>query len=1134
MKWLEIGTLYRNDKKKEIHVNLHEGYNKALNKLDLFSHCLLYCLQENRIEVYVTKILSMNNKTGELLLNVPVNLTQEADHKYSEGAILDTSKGMGQLIDIKPYFPAEEVILKAEEPDNRFILNYRKNNIGEYTMFGKKSIIRLDKKVLRDIKDTSERMRSIKKGDYIRVLWWFHRFDKESFRVMRTCHPPYNNAPQTGIFASRSPVRPNPIGSTIVRVEQMDFYNGIIEIEGFDGFLGTKILQLMAYQPSMDRIEAVTLPPWVSHWTNYKSFDKPKEIHVCAKDNQEEMTAYDEVFDFCDDFRIDDAMDDEYDNQEINIRNARIHNLKNITVSIPKKSVNLITGVSGSGKSSLAFDTIYSESQKQFMDLVLSNQMLSDTFSDAYVDKISGLQPAIAIEQRALGANPRSTVGSVTKIGDILKLLYSMISVRVCPKCHQIVDDTNVCGSCGEILFDRTPQVFSYNHPDFMCPVCKGLGTEMSIDIEKIVEHPNQSLLDCASSLYGDLRKHKKKPNANWMRGEILALADDLHVDLELPFSKLPKAFKQQFYYGSKGREVSLVYETSKGRRGVITRPVEGAVNLIQRLTHDTKSTNMLDQAKRFMSQKTCSHCHGERLREEGRLATINGFRYPELTKLSIDRLRVWCHQNYRQLTKEQQDKTKKLFIKLDQRLKRIQDVGLRYITLDRSVPSLSGGEAQRLKLATQFGTGLSNILYIMDEPSKGLHPKDYRFLMNAIVDLKKHGNTVILVEHKKSFLNIADMHFEMGPKAGRYGGELISIEDRQEIEKQLESYNYTDDFNTIQVLSDRSQGEKEGMGDDVLEVKNKTYIQLRGVTTNNLKNLEVAMPIGLMTAVIGVSGSGKSSLISKTLYPYLRKFLGKAVEDRGKVEQVLGVEEVEDVCYVNQKPIGSNSRSNPATYTGVFDVIRKCYAETREAKSKKLTKEYFSFNSKKGQCPECKGLGEVAINMHYMDDLYIPCSKCQGRRYAKEVLEVKRNGLSIGDILDSEIYDLIEVFQDEKEIVKQLSMLVKVGLGYLKLGQSASTLSGGEAQRIKLAKELYKKECNNILYILDEPTTGLHEDDVEKVIGVLMELKEKGATIIVIEHNLKMIKACDYIIELGPEGGDRGGYIVTTGYQKK
>ncbi|ABR49964.1 ABC transporter related [Alkaliphilus metalliredigens QYMF] len=837
------------------------------------------------------------------------------------------------------------------------------------------------------------------------------------------------------------------------------------------------------------------------------------------------MTSNEENDVFCAELETNLDIKDEYDNQEIHVHNARIHNLKNVSVSILKNSIILITGVSGSGKSSLAFDTIFTESQKQFMDLVLSNQMLNNTFSDVYVDKITGLQPSIAIEQRNLGVNPRSTVGSVTKIADVFKLLFATIGKRVCPWCHQVVDDSNVCKDCGAILFDRTPQVFSYNHPDYMCPLCKGLGVEMRIDEEKIVEHPEKSLLDGASSLYGDLRKHRKKPNANWMRGEILALADDMNVDLELPFYRLPKEFKQQFFYGSNGREVSLAYENSKGRSGVIRRPVEGAINLIQRLAHDTKATRSTDQVHQFMSKKTCSCCQGERLLEEGRLVNIQGYRYPEVVSLSIDKLRKWCHRIYEQLIKEQQDKTRMIFIKLNQRLKKIQSVGLGYITLNRSVPSLSGGEAQRLKLATQFGTGLSNILYIMDEPSKGLHPKDYRFLMDAIVDLKKYGNTVILVEHKKSFLTIADMHLHMGPKAGRYGGELVFVHHRKEIENQLISQDCSDDFDTIKVIDSVSLDNNKAIKD--------TYIQLKGVTTNNLKNIDVAIPIGMMTAVIGVSGSGKSTLISKTLYPYIMSSLGRTVEEKGTFQKVIGIESFEDVCYVNQKAIGSNSRSNPGTYTGVFDLIRQCYADTQQAKKKNLSKEYFSFNSKKGQCPECSGLGEVAVNMHYMDNLYVPCNKCHGKRYSKEVLKITRKDCSIGDILDIEIHDLLEVFQEEKEIVRQLSMLNKVGLGYLKLGQSASTLSGGEAQRIKLAKELNKNECKNILYILDEPTTGLHEEDVEKVIDVLKELKEKGATIIIIEHNLKMIKKCDYIVELGP-GGVQGGHILQAGFQKR
>ncbi|SNT11284.1 excinuclease ABC, A subunit [Anaerovirgula multivorans] len=1125
MKWLEIGTLTVDDKKKALLLNLHEGYEKALNKLDMFSHCMLYCLLEDRIEVYVTKILEMSEKTGQLILKIPAINIQHPQEKTEDLKILEKVKVSGQLVDIKPYFPAEEVVLEADEPKKRFCLNYADHVVGEYTMYGNRRMIQLYKDVLDEMEPNMELTEFIKKGDYIRVLWWFHRFDKDSFRRKRMCNPPYNNSPRTGIFATRSPVRPNPVGSTIVRVQQVDYYNRTIDIEGFDGFQGTKIFQIMFYQPSIDRVEGATLPSWVSHWTKYKNFDRAKEIVVPPEEHQLEMITNEENDVFCAELETNLDIEDEYDNQEIHVHNARIHNLKNVSVSILKNSIILITGVSGSGKSSLAFDTIFAESQKQFTDLVLSNQMLNDTFSDVYVDKITGLQPSIAIEQRTLGINPRSTVGSVTKIADVLKLLFATIGKRVCPSCHQIVDDSNVCKGCGAILFDRTPQVFSYNHPDYMCPVCKGLGVEMGIDEEKIVEHPEKSLLDGASSLYGDLRKHRKKPNANWMRGEILALADDMNVDLELPFYQLSEEFKQQFFYGSNGREVSLVYENSKGRSGVIRRPVEGAVNLIERLAHDTKSTRSTDQVTRFMSKKTCSRCKGERLLEEGRLVNIQGYRYPEIVSLSIERLREWCHRIYEQLIKEQQDKTRMIFIKLNQRLKRIQSVGLGYITLNRSVPSLSDGEAQRLKLATQFGTGLSNILYIMDEPSKGLHPKDYRFLMDVIVDLKKHGNTVILVEHKKSFLTIADMHLHMGPKAGRYGGELVSVHHRKEIENQLILQDCSDDIDTIKVIDSVSLDNNKAIKD--------TYIQLKGVTTNNLKNVDVAIPIGMMTAVIGVSGSGKSSLISKTLYPYIMSTLGRIVEEKGTFQKVIDTESFEDVCYVNQKAIGSNSRSNPGTYTGVFDLIRQCYADTQQAKKMNLSKEYFSFNSKKGQCRECSGLGEVVVNMHYMDDLYVPCNKCHGKRYSKEVLKIRRKDFSIGDILDIEIHDLLEVFQEEKEIVRQLSMLNKVGLGYLKLGQSASTLSGGEAQRIKLAKELYKKECKNILYILDEPTTGLHEEDVEKVIDVLKELKEKGATIIIIEHNLKMIKKCDYIVELGPGGGVQGGHILQAGFQK-
>lgn len=1111
MKWLEIGTISLNED-VTILINLHEGYEKALNKLNMFSHCILYVLNKDKIEVCVTKIKKLDENQGVLELVINNQNKQKQNVKLYEYLTLD-----GQLIDIKPYYPVEEIIPSADNVDKRFCINYTGDIIGVYNNIESKSVIQLDMKLLKK-QGLNDNVRLLKKGDILRVLWWFNRFDKDSLRKNRMCKPPYNDSPKMGIFATRSPVRPNPIGSTVVYVNNINYETGFIEVQGFDGFNNTKIFQIMFYHSCLDKVEEVdeiALPRWVSHWTRYKSFSKPKEINIVDKNNNIDRR---DISDCHRIFNIECDVNDKDENTYISVYNACINNLKNINIKIPKNKINLITGVSGSGKSSLAFDTIYAESQRKFMDLVLSNQMSQCSFSDIHVEKIIGLQPSIAVKQQSLGYNPRSTVGSVTKIIDILRIIYSTIGERLCPKCHNIIDDTNVCKGCGEILFDRSPRLFSYNNPDYMCPVCKGLGVEISVDIDKIVEYPNKSLLDGASVLYGELRKYSKKPNANWMKGEILALAYDLNIDLELPFCQLSEEFKRQFYYGSDGRIVKLEYENSNGRSGTIRRPVEGAINLVKRLTNDSKSNS---QTNKFMSKTKCRCCKGERLREEGRLVNIGGYRYPEVTNISINQLHNWCYNIYKQLSENKQEKSKMLFAKFYQRIKRLSDVGLGYVTLDRSVPSLSGGEAQRLKLSTQFGTGLSNILYIIDEPSKGLHPKDYKFLMNTIEELKKHGNTVILVEHKKSFMQIADMHYEMGPLAGKYGGTLMSEKTKKEIEKDIVNANFENDFSDLS-LKDNSY------------YKDVTYIKLKGVTTNNLKNVYVNIPIGFRTAVIGVSGSGKSSLISKTLYPYLMKFLGKFVEEVGEFVKIEGAHWFNDVCYVNQKPIGNNTRSNPATYTGVFDLIRKCFANLEESKKKGFSKEYFSFNNKKGQCSQCNGLGEVAINMHYMDNMHVKCNKCHGKRFNKEVLEIKREGLSIGDILDTEVHDLINIFKDEEEIVKRLIMLEKVGLGYIKLGQNASTLSGGESQRIKLAKELYKKNCRNTLYILDEPTTGLHDDDIEKVIAILNNLKDKGATIILIEHNVKIIKSCDYLIELGPTGGNSGGKVINYGYINK
>jgi len=1096
MKWFEIG-LTRSKSNREFEIQVHSEYEKALLKLNLFSHVLLFFLEQNQISLYVAKLLHLDQSNGTFTVEL----------------IRNNAKLQGQLVDIKPYFPNEEVVLDVNDridtpTDELILVPYRNKSIGEYKVFGHTSYIQLDQEDGR-IKHKENVYAQIKSGDYVRILWWFHRFDKDSFRKNRMCNPPYNKAPKTGIFASRSPVRPNPLASTIVQVSCVDVINNQIEVIGFDGFPGSIILQVMKYDPSFERLSDVSLPPWVAHWTPYKSFEPVKSLDNIQLENLVQETKA--VTDEHPDLLVLESEEDMYFHDQIHIKNAFIHNLKNISVSIPKNEITLISGVSGSGKSSLAFDTLYAESQKQFMDLVLSGQIESNALGDTKVEKISGLQPAIAIKQKNLGANPRSTVGSSTRIADLVKLLYSVVGVRLCPMCHKVVDTSNVC-SCGHILFDRSPQAFSYNHPDYMCPICKGLGVEMQIDSDLIVEDPEKSLLDKASSLYGDMRKHQKKPNANWMRGEVLALALDMGVDLNVAYKDLPESFKKQFLYGSQGREVSLAYENSKGRSGVITRPAEGAIHLIERLMRDSKSSSSADNIQRFLSKKTCTRCGGERLVEESRLVHVQGTRYPQVMQLSVEDLKIWCHQTYNQMDEVDKSKTRAILKKLVSRLSRIQDVGLSYISLDRSIPTLSGGEAQRLKLATQFGTGLTDILYILDEPSKGLHPKDYKFLMEAIEDLKLQGNTVVVVEHKESFKQIADYHIVMGPKAGQYGGEIVETFEKTHIK----SSPYVDDL----LLE---QDSNMGMVDK--------WIVLKGVSTHNLKSVEVNIPLGKMTGVIGVSGSGKSSLISQTLYPYLLKHLGRSVDEMGKYQSIDGIQSIVDMSFVSQKPIGSNSRSTPGTYTGVFDNIRKCYSKLDTALANKFGKEHFSFNSKKGQCEVCKGLGEVAVNMHYMDDLYVACSACKGQRYNQEVLSIKRQGYSIGDLLEMEITDLIPLFQDEIVIHGQLCMLEKVGLGYVKLGQSASTLSGGEAQRIKLAKELYRKSCEGVLYILDEPTTGLHPSDTKRITEVLGELGSKGATIIIIEHNKDLIEACDYVIELGPSGGHRGGKIVRQGF---
>lgn len=1080
-------------------ITLKKGFEKAMIKLGDFSHCLIFTKERNRLFCYGTKIYGLQERSGEILIE--------------EGNI------KGEIVDIKPYFPCEERIEDVHKKQKPATIPFNGNPIGEYLFVNNTGVIQFRESESLTSNEIESALEMIEKGDYLRVLWWFHKFDKTEFRNNRMCNPPYENAPKCGIFATRSPVRPNPLASTVVKVDAVDKHNHFLKVCGFDGFENSMISQIMPYNvvPAFDDVK---VPKWVEHWTDYKVFQESKG-NIEAIDFKLESNVYEQPI-YIQELESESGMELEKVNaNEIVVEHASIHNLKDISVKIPKEKITIFTGVSGSGKSSLAFDTIYHESQKQFIDLVSSNSPIGNDLNDSKVEKITGLQPSIAIEQRNLGMNPRSTVGSVSRTGDYLKLLYVTIGERICPYCHEPVPENNVCSGCGAIFFALTPGLFSYNHPDHMCPVCKGLGEELQIDADLIISNPEKSILDGASIWWGNLRKHREKPNANWMRGEVLALAEDMEENLEVPFMELSDAFKKQLFYGTNGREVSLNYENSNGRKGTITRPVEGVVNTMYRLLRDNNAEKSIKHLERFIVKKKCSRCNGERLMEEGRLVKISRTRYPEAASMNIIKLRDWCHRTYNTLTYEKREKSKAIFMKLLYRLKKIGQVGLSYLSLNRSVPSLSGGEAQRLKIATQFGSGLTNILYIMDEPSKGLHPRDYRFLIETIKDLKKLNNTVIMVEHKKAFIDMADYIVEIGPRAGKYGGELIrakEVGDNQKLSKLRNKENSTDEFH-FQPKSKSISADKT--------------LTLKGATTNNLKNIDIMIPLSKLTCVIGVSGSGKSSLVSKTLYPAVSKELGKRTDTMGDYKKIIGTKNLKEVYHVSQKSIGKTPRSNPGTYSGVFDLIRDFYANLDNAKKKKLTKEHFSFNSKKGQCPECKGAGQIAVPMHFMPDIYTTCTKCNGKRYQNKVLEVKYKGYTISDLLELEINEVKEIFKEEEKIFAILDMLDKVGVSYIKLGQSATTLSGGEAQRIKLAKELCLGKTKDVLYILDEPTTGLHDEDVKKLIYILKELTNNGATVIIIEHNPLLIQQADWIIEMGPEGGELGGYVFNEGWLK-
>ncbi|WP_221346848.1 excinuclease ABC subunit UvrA [Clostridium perfringens] len=919
---------------------------------------------------------------------------------------------------------------------------------------------------------------------------------------------------------------------------------------------------------------------------------------------------------------------------KIIVKGAKVHNLKNVSLEIPRDKLIVFTGLSGSGKSSLAFDTIYAEGQRRYVESLSSyaRQFLGQ-MDKPDVESIEGLSPAISIDQKTTSRNPRSTVGTVTEIYDYLRLLYARVGVPHCPKCgkeitqqsvDQIVDqimelperskimilapiikgrkgthekvlenikkqgfvraridgeiydltedeiklEKNIkhnieavvdriivkdgiegrltdsietslkmaeglvlvniigeedrlysehfaCADCGISIDELAPRMFSFNSPFGKCERCDGLGTLMEIDEDLIVPNKDLSIRGGAISTWGDSRMKEE----SWTYCVLKALMEKYNFDLDTPYKDLPKKVQEVLMYGEP-EKLKVTY-TKENVTAVYNHSFEGEINNLRRRYMETNSDTMKAEIEKYMSDNPCPKCKGARLKPEALAVTVGGKNIFEFTSMAIrEELDFINSINF-----SEKDKiiSSQIIKEIQSRLSFLINVGLDYLDLARKAGTLSGGEAQRIRLATQIGSQLMGVLYILDEPSIGLHQRDNDRLISTLKQLRDVGNTLIVVEHDEDTMREADYIVDIGPGAGEHGGEIVASGTLDEIMSNENSLTgkYLTGAKKVELPEERRKG-------------NGNFITVKGAKENNLKNVTAKFPLGTLTMVTGVSGSGKSTLVNEILYKGLNKIVNKAKDLPGKFKEITGYENIDKIIDIDQSPIGRTPRSNPATYTGTFDIIRELFSQTQEAKMRGYKPGRFSFNVKGGRCEACSGDGIIKIEMQFLSDVYVPCEVCKGKRYNRETLEVKYKGKNIADVLNMTVEEALEFFENIPRIKNKLQTLMDVGLGYIRLGQPSTQLSGGEAQRIKLAYELSKRSTGKTLYILDEPTTGLHIHDVNRLVKILQRLVDGGNTVIVIEHNLDMIKCADYIVDLGPEGGDKGGTIIATGTPEK
>ncbi|MDW6055008.1 excinuclease ABC subunit UvrA [Bacillus paralicheniformis] len=914
--------------------------------------------------------------------------------------------------------------------------------------------------------------------------------------------------------------------------------------------------------------------------------------------------------------------------KRIEVKGARAHNLKNIDVSIPRDQLVVLTGLSGSGKSSLAFDTIYAEGQRRYVESLsaYARQFLGQ-MDKPDVDAIEGLSPAISIDQKTTSRNPRSTVGTVTEIYDYLRLLFARIGKPVCPvhgieiasqtieqmtdrileypertkiqvlapivsgrkgshvkvldqirkqgyvrvridgemndlsedieleknKKHSIevvVDrivikegvaarltdsletalrlgegrviidvigqeellfsEHHACPHCGFSIGELEPRMFSFNSPFGACPSCDGLGSKLEVDVELVIPNDELSLKENAIAPW--------EPQSSQYYPKLLeAVCSHYGIDMDVPVGELPKHQLEKILYGSGDEQIYFRYENDFGQVRENYIEFEGVIRNIERRYKETSSDYVRELMEKYMANQPCPSCKGYRLKKESLAVLINGLHIGKITEMSVSNaLQFFCEL---ELSEKDMKIANLILREIEERLGFLNNVGLDYLTLSRAAGTLSGGEAQRIRLATQIGSRLTGVLYILDEPSIGLHQRDNDRLIDTLKNMRDIGNTLIVVEHDEDTMLAADYLIDIGPGAGVHGGEVISAGTPEEVMNDDQSLTgqYLSGKKFIPLPAERRKPDNR-------------FIEVKGAKENNLKNVSVKFPLGVFTAVTGVSGSGKSTLVNEILHKTLAQKLHRAKAKPGEYKEIKGIEHLDKVIDIDQSPIGRTPRSNPATYTGVFDDIRDVFAQTNEAKVRGYKKGRFSFNVKGGRCEACKGDGIIKIEMHFLPDVYVPCEVCHGKRYNRETLQVTYKGKNISDVLEMTVENAVQFFENIPKIKRKLQTLYDVGLGYITLGQPATTLSGGEAQRVKLASELHRRSTGRSLYILDEPTTGLHVDDIARLLAVLQRLVDNGDTVLVIEHNLDIIKAADYLIDLGPEGGDGGGTIVASG----